>query len=162
MMTAPTGAGRPGAPGDQPSTTPKAEKVRTITLPGLPGSVAVELRRHLRDHVAEGILFRRLRGAPMLRRDQLCSSEWRPALNKAGLAEDRFVFHACRHWCTSTLVAEGAPLTAVAGHLGDTVETVSRTYVHWLRDDREIPAQILDRMLGPVSQARHESDAAGK
>src|SRR5215207_5022994 len=26
------------------------------------------------------------------------------------------------------------------GHLGDTVETVSRTYVHWLRDDRDIPA----------------------
>jgi integrase len=79
-----------------------------------------------------------------------------------GLAEDRFVFHACRHWCASTLLAEGAPLTAVAGHLGDTVETVSRTYVHWLRDDREIPAQVLDRMLGPMSQACHGGDAAGE
>jgi integrase len=135
-------------------TTPKAEKVRTVTVPGL---VAVELRRHIRDHVAEGILFRGLRGAPMLRRDQFYSSGWRPALKKAGLAEDRFVFHACRHWCASTLLAEGAPLTAVAGHLGDTVETVSRTYVHWLRDDRDIPAQVLDRMLSPVSSARHEA-----
>ena len=35
------------------------------------------------------------------------------------------MFHSCRHWCASTLLAEGAPLTAVAGHLGDTVETVS-------------------------------------
>jgi integrase len=77
-------------------------------------------------------------------------------------AEDRFVFHACRHWCASTLLAEGAPLTAVAGHLGDTVETVSRTYVHWLRDDREIPAQVLDRMLSPVSPLRHEESAAGE
>jgi hypothetical protein len=34
------------------------------------------------------------------------------------------------------LLAEGAPLTAVAGHFGDTVETVSRVYVYWLRDDR--------------------------
>ena len=140
-------------------TTPKAEKVRTITVPGL---VAVELRRHLRDHAAEGILFRGLRGAPMLRRDQFYSSGWRPALEKVGLAEDRFVFHACRHWCASTLLAEGAPLTAVAGHLGDTVETVSRTYVHWLRDDRDIPAQVLDRMLSPASSTRHEGSAAGE
>jgi hypothetical protein len=25
----------------------------------------------------------------------------------------------------------------VAGYLGDTVDTVSRTYVHWLRDDEK-------------------------
>jgi hypothetical protein len=31
-------------------------------------------------------------------------------------------------------------LTAVAGHLGDTVETVSKVYPHWLRDDRGVPA----------------------
>jgi integrase len=140
-------------------TTPKVEKVRTITVPGL---VAVELRRHLRDHADEGILFRGLRGAPMLRRDQFYASGWRPALKKAGLAENRFVFHGCRHLCASTLLAEGAPLTAVAGHLGDTVETVSRTYVHWLRDDRDIPARVLDRMLSPVSSVRHGHSAAGE
>jgi hypothetical protein len=71
------------------------------------------------------------------------------------------VFHACCHWCASTLLAEGAPLTGVAGHLGDTAETVSRTYVYWLRDDREIPAQVLDRMLSPVSPARHSGLASG-
>jgi integrase len=128
-------------------TTPKAEKVRTITVPAL---VAVELRRHLRDHQPDGVLFRGLRGAPMLRRDQFYDSGWRPALAAAGLAADRLVFHGCRHWCASTLLAESAPLTAVAGHLGDTVETVSRTYVHWLRDDRDVPAEILDRMLSPA------------
>jgi len=47
------------------------------------------------------------------------------------------------------------------GHLGDTVETVSRTYVHWLRDDRDIPAQVLDRMLSPASSARHEASGEG-
>jgi hypothetical protein len=35
----------------------------------------------------------------------------------------------------------------VTGHLGDTVETVSRTYAHWLRGDREVPADVLDRVL---------------
>jgi integrase len=137
-------------------TTPKAEKMRTITVPNL---VAVELRRHLRDHVSEGILFRGARGAEILRRDQFYASGWRPALRGAGLAGDRFKFHACRHWCASTLLAEGAPITAVAGHLGDTVETVSRTYVHWLRDDRDVPAEVLDRVLAPP--ARHGAAEGG-
>jgi len=44
---------------------------------------------------------------------------------------------------------------------GDTVETVSRTYVLWLRDDRDIPAQVLDRMLSPASSARHEASGEG-
>ena len=39
-------------------------------------------------------------------------------------------FHSLRHFAASTLLTEGAPLTAVAGHLGDTVETVSRVYAH--------------------------------
>jgi integrase len=131
-------------------TGPKREKVRTIVVPSV---VAVELRRHLRDHQDEGLLFRGGRGAPMLRRDQFYASGWRPALVAAGLAPDRFKFHSLRHFCASTLLAEGAPLTAVAGHLGDTVETVSRTYVHWLRDDRNVPASVLDRVLAPTSAA---------
>ena len=57
--------------GQRVLTTPKAEKVRTVIVPNL---VAVELRRHLRDHVAEGVLFRGLRGAEMLRRDQFYAS----------------------------------------------------------------------------------------
>jgi integrase len=129
-------------------TTPKAEKTRTIVMPQL---VAIELRRHLRGHQDQGLLFRGVRGAPMLRRDQFYDSAWRPALTNAGLAEDRFVFHSLRHFCASSLLAEGAPLTAVAGHLGDTVETVSRVYLHWLRDDRNVPAEVLDRVLAPVA-----------
>lgn len=127
-------------------TTPKGEKVRTIVVPNV---VAVEIRRHLRDHQDEGMLFRGRRGTATIRRDQFYNSAWQPALKAAGL-EDRFKFHSLRHFCASTLLAEGAPLAAVAGHLGDTVETVSRTYVHWLRDDREVPASVLDRVLAPT------------
>ena len=127
-------------------TTPKAEKTRTIVVPAV---VAVELRRHLRDHQADGLLFRGLRGTPMIRRDQFYKSGWHPALEGAGLAADRYKFHSLRHFCASTLLAEGAPLTAVASHLGDTVETISRTYVHWLRDERNVPADVLDRVLAP-------------
>jgi integrase len=139
-------------------TTPKAEKARTITVPGL---VAVELRLHLREHQGEGLLFRGLRGAPMMRRDQFYSSAWKPALKAAGLPERRFVFHSLRHFCASMLLAEGAPITAVAGHLGDTVETVMRTYVHWLRDDREVPAAVLDRVLAPPAALPARDEASG-
>ncbi len=89
-----------------------------------------------------------------MRRDQFYEAGWRPALRGAGLAEDRFTFHALRHFCASMLLAEGAPLAAVAGHLGDTVETVSRIYVHWLRDDRDVPAEVLDRVLAPGAEDR--------
>ena len=128
----------------------------------VPAAVVVELRRHLWDHHDTGLLFQGLRGVPHLRRDQFYSSAWRPALKKAGLGADRFVFHSLRHFCASSLLAEGAPLAAVAGHLGDTVETVSRTYVHWLRDDREVPAAVLDRILasnfrGPDADQTHRS-----
>ena len=63
------------------------------------------------------------------------------------LAAGRFVFHSLRHFAASSMLAEGAPITAVAGHLGDTVETVERIYAHWLHDDTEVPAMVLDPVL---------------
>jgi hypothetical protein len=139
-------------------TTPKAEKVRTGTVPGL---VSVELRRHLRDHQAEAVLFRGLRGAEMLRRDQVYASAWRPAL-AAARAGHRSV-HVPRLPATGAPphCAEGAPITAVAGHLGDTVEAVSRTYAHWLRDYRDVPAAVLDRVLALRDALSARDEAAG-
>lgn len=133
-------------------TSPKTRgSKRTIVMPGV---TAVELRRHLRDHVSDGLLFRGPRSGDPMRRDQFYDCAWKPALLAAGLTHDRFVFHSLRHFCASSLLAEGAPLTAVAGHLGDTVDTVSRTYVHWLRDDRHVPAAVLDRVLAPADHTR--------
>lgn len=129
-------------------TTPKGEKVRTIRVPG---AVALELRRHLRDHDADGLLFRGGRGAE-LRRDQFYASAWRPALAGAGLPSDRFVFHSLRHFCASSMLAEGVNPMAVAGHLGDTLETLQRVYAHWMRDDRDVPAAALDRILDPANE----------
>jgi len=48
----------------------------------------------------------------------------------------------------------------VAGHLGDAVETVSRVYAHWLRDDRDVPAAVLDRVLAPGDALRARDDAS--
>jgi hypothetical protein len=57
------------------------------------------------------------------------------------------------------MLAEGVSLTAVAGHLGDTIETVSRVYALWLRDDRDLSADALESML-VVSHVCH-GDQAG-
>jgi integrase len=83
----------------------------------------------------------------MLRRDQFYLSAWKPALRVAGLADDRYRFHGLRHFCASSMLAEGVNPVAVAGHLGDTLETLQRVYAHWMRDDRDVPADALDRML---------------
>ncbi len=64
----------------------------------------------------------------------------------AGLDESRFKFHSLRHFCASSMLADGTPITAVAGHLGDTVETISKVYLHRLRDDRSVPRIVLDRL----------------
>jgi hypothetical protein len=45
------------------------------------------------------------------------------------------------------MLAEGVNPMAVGGHLGDTLETLQRTYAHWLRDDRDVPADLLDRLF---------------
>jgi integrase len=98
----------------------KWEKKRTIKLPSW---ARFEVRRHLRDQGpftplagAQGaLLFRGRRDAPFRR---AADTVWRPALAAAGLQEDRFVFHSLRHWCASSMLAGGAPLTAVGGPLG--------------------------------------------
>jgi integrase len=137
---------------------PKREKVRTVELPSW---AVLELRRHLRDHgpfwpmdgQADSLLFRGDRDAP-LRRDAFYVSAWRPALVAAGLTADAFVFHSLRHWCASMMLSKGAPITAVAGHLGDVPETVLRTYAHWLRDERSLPAALLDEAFRDVASER--------
>jgi integrase len=131
----------------------KNEKVRTIAVPGI---VAVELRRHLRDVAGSGLLFTGERTGESMWANTFYRIGWRPALVAAGFAPDRFKFHALRHFCASNLLAEGAPITAVAGYLGDAVPTVTRTYAHWLRDDREVPAAVLDRVLAPPASDEAE------
>jgi integrase len=125
-------------------TAPKGEKARTIRVPT---AVAFELRRHLRCHERDGLLFRGLRGTPALRRDQFYKSAWHPALVGAGLDSRRYVFHSLRHFAASSMLAEGVNPMAVAGHLGDTLETLQRVYAHWMRDDRDVPADALDRIF---------------
>jgi integrase len=112
------------------------------------------LDRHLREHgpffelngypSSEPLLFRGGRGNA-LHRKVAYKPAWKPALKAAGLPEDRYVFHSLRHWCASSMLSHPrGSLPAVADHLGDTVETVMRTYVHWLRDQDGHAGGLLD------------------
>jgi hypothetical protein len=39
------------------------------------------------------------------------------------------------------------------------VETVSRVYAHWLREDRDVPADVLDRVFAPENDDARAMDA---
>jgi hypothetical protein len=58
------------------------------------------------------------------------------------------------------MLAEGINPMAVAGHLGDTLETLQRTYAHWMRDDLEVPADALERILTTTDQ-HDDKESAG-
>jgi integrase len=126
-------------------STPKNERTRTITVPEL---VATELRRHRRDYASDRWLFPGGGIEGTMHRASFYKAAWQPALKAAGMP-GRFKFHSLRHFAASSLLAAGVPLPAVAGQLGDVVETVSKVYSHWLRDDAAIPADALDRVLAP-------------
>ena len=49
---------------------------------------------------------------------------------------------------------------AVAGHLGDTLTTLQATYAHWLRDDRDVPADALERILASQLAASPRPDVS--
>ena len=131
---------------------PKRDKVRTILLPDWAREA---LNVHMDEVQGGGLLFRSKLGEAR-RRDVFYKSVWWPVLIEAGIGARRYKFHSLRHWCASAMLAEGTPITAVAGHLGDTVETVSRTYAHWLREDRDVPAAVLSRMLRPQLEVLDE------
>lgn len=122
---------------------PKRDKTRHIVLPGW-ASEAVAY--HLDEYQGRGLLFRNRLGEPR-RRDTFHDYVWHPTLKRAGI-ETRYVPHSLRHFCASSLLADGQPPVAVAGHLGDTIETMSKTYAHWMPEDRAVTALALDRILG--------------
>lgn len=89
---------------------------------------ALELGRY----APEELVFATVRGTP-LHESNFNRRVWRPALERAGLAEVGYRFHDLRHTCVSRLVAAGADVKlvqAVAGHSSPMI-TLSR-YSHLL------------------------------
>jgi integrase len=87
-------------------------------------------------YAPDELVFATVRGTP-LHESNFNRRMWRPALERAGLAEAGYRFHDLRHTCVSRLVAAGADVTlvqAVAGHSSPAI-TLKR-YSHLL--DRRV------------------------
>jgi integrase len=70
---------------------------------------------------------------------------WRPLLAAAGVPYHKF--HAARHTHASRLLIDGVPVPEVARRLGDTQETILRTYSRYLPGAG--PARRVPRGRGP-------------
>jgi integrase len=115
--------------------------VRTIEPPD---SVMFELRRLFREGPqVELPIFVGRRGGS-LRRDGFYAVAWRPALAAAGLPTDRYVFHSARHYAVSSILAAGIAPAEVAAYVGDSVETITTTYTHYLRGSESRAKVALD------------------
>ena len=139
---------------------PKREKTRTIELPTW---ACLELRRHLRDHgpfwPMHGARQRRAAvprrpGRPAAPR-RLLRLDLAAGARRRRAAPDRYVFHSLRHWCATTLLAAGAPITGGRRPPRRRPRDVMRTYAHWLRDDRHLPAPCSTRCSPRRRRASH-------
>jgi integrase len=78
----------------------------------------------------------------------------------ARLELPRRIPHQLRHSVASPLVADGAkPIASVAKYLGDSVDTVVRTY---LQADDTDPADTLDRLFSAPEGGRKVGKSSGR
>lgn len=122
--------GRVGVPKSQNGV--RTIRVPAVALPGLAAAVAGR---------TAGPLFRSSTG----RRygHSACDAAMRQLSRDLGLPPGNS--HLLRHSVATCLVARGVPIADVAKYIGDSVETLIRTYVHAGTVD---PADALDAMFG--------------
>ncbi|MBX9579698.1 MAG: site-specific integrase [Gemmataceae bacterium] len=124
---------------------PKSKNgVRTIGLPAF-------ARDAVRDHLAgrgPGPAFTSAAGT-YLGRSNLVRNDWAGLLKAAGVPYRNF--HVLRHTHASRLLADGVDPAEVARRIGDRIETVMRTYAHWMPVRRDTAARV-DAIYGPAKK----------
>jgi integrase len=147
---------------------PKGEKERHVPMAGHTASAlaahlaafpAVEVtlpwhepktRRHGKPHTAL-LLFTTRAGRP-LHRNGFNANTWRPAVQAAGLPDDRVNgCHMLRHVYASVLIARGIDVRTVAEFLGhsDGGALVLKTYSHLMPDAEDKTRRALEAALAP-------------
>ncbi|MFO0848372.1 MAG: site-specific integrase [Gemmataceae bacterium] len=115
--------------------------LRTLSLPGF---ALTAVRQHLAGR-EPGPAFT-TRTGNYLAKTNFVRQDW------AGLVEDAGVryrkFHTCRHTLASRLLTAGVDVAEVARVLGDRIETVARTYAHWMHDPKRDTAARIEAIYG--------------
>ncbi|MHB8933142.1 MAG: site-specific integrase [Bellilinea sp.] len=93
------------------------------------------------------LMFPSTRGTP--RDGYTVSKEFHHLVEKAGLPIIRF--HDIRHTVASIMLLHGEPSVRVAGILGQTVQVLLSTYSHWIPDNQETAAILMDEITTPAS-----------
>ena len=121
---------------------PKSQNgVRTLALPPFALSAVA---RHLAGR-GPGPVFTTASGN-YVGRSNFVRKNWRPLLAAAGVKYRKF--HTCRHTLASRMLAAGVDVAEVARVLGDRIETVTRSYAHWMTDAKRDTAAKIQGFYG--------------
>ena len=99
------------------------------------------------DHWKEyDLIFPSTIGTP--RNGYEISKEFKRLARQAGLTEIRF--HGIRHTAASIMLLYGEPAVRVAAILGQSVAVLLETYAHYIPDDQERTAALMDELTTPI------------
>jgi integrase len=131
--------------------------VRTLDLPAF---ALDAVRRHL-DGREPGPAFTSEAGTYM-EKTNFIRRVWGGLLDRAGLKYRKF--HTCRHTHASRLLADGIDPAEVARRIGDKIETVMRTYAHWIHTHGRDTAGRIDAIYGakPAAPAKKPTNRGKK
>ncbi|GAA0257639.1 hypothetical protein GCM10008965_27460 [Methylorubrum aminovorans] len=106
----------------------------------LPAQIGAMITAYLRDHHRPNPHGRLVatRGGSPLSASHFHETMWQPLLREVGMEhpEDRFHFHALRHFAASMLAASGVPLTDIPEMMGHShLDTTLKTYCHAMLTD---------------------------
>jgi integrase len=109
---------------------------RTVSLPAF---ALDAVKAHLKDREAGGVF--QTKNRTYLTRTNFIRKEWKPLLAKAEVRYRKF--HALRHTHASELLAAGVDPLEVAKRIGDKIETLMRSYAHWIpTTNRDTAAKV--------------------
>lgn len=105
---------------------------RTVPIPKELADVLQEYKKREPENV-DGFLFHNMSNSKIY--------------NHIQRVEKGVSIHSLRHTYATNLLANGIDIKTVAALLGDTVETVLKTYVHYNDDMREKAAEMIDKIF---------------
>jgi integrase len=126
---------------------PKSERGRRRV--DLPRFAALALASHRQAMLKEGNIAATVfctKGGTPIGKSNFVRQIWKPLLAAAGVPYRKF--HAARHTHASRLLMDGVSVPEVARRLGDTQETILRTYSHYIPGAGPDVARKLDGFYG--------------